>query len=589
MKKRSQIKEYFVYFIIVILAVLIIIYGFKILMSSEQKRRGSILAIFEQAIKADIESLSTKIGSVKKKKYILPPGVDNACFVDLSRKKEVLSSKLIKLYPLIKESIESGSKNNLFLLDRSKDVIRAMYIGDVCLEHYPYMRCDIVTNEQLILLLEGKGTCVIIKDKSKRCTDINLDEDNKTIERIDIDKYYVKLIIPTKTKIDFKGSEHKICIEPINLTSNKSISESYALRPLNTTFDKDALITLKYYDELIPSGVKESKIKINYFNYSVNRWGRLNTVDVDINKNRVTAQLRNLVPVAAFLPEAPVAIISSPNDEEVFYINDTVMFDASESFDLDNDPLTYNWSFGDSMTSNKIKVNHSYTNPGYYNIKLLVKDDKGNEDVDSLNIFIITRNAHNVDRYANNPLFMVSDDESFSNMAKLIPLTMWNNGTSIIKYPYLIYHKEQGSAQDFINKLSVYNYGEIRVLGDFPAELSGISNVESEDFADYLSYWDINSLDYSVVLDSTNINAAVISGLFASFLKSPLIFINNTNYNTFSNLILDKKVYIIDSIDSEAYNFIYANANSTIYYTSQKLRTDHTVNPYNNLTAKIII
>lgn len=55
-----------------------------------------------------------------------------------------------------------------------------------------------------------------------------------------------------------------------------------------------------------------------------------------------------------------------------------VTFDASSSFDPENQALTYTWNFGDgSPTENGAMINHTYTALGILNVSLTVTDDLG--------------------------------------------------------------------------------------------------------------------------------------------------------------------------------------------------------------------
>ena len=64
----------------------------------------------------------------------------------------------------------------------------------------------------------------------------------------------------------------------------------------------------------------------------------------------------------------------------VVNIGQEILFDASASYDPDNDTLTYTWSFGDGSTASGVKVRHSYSNIGTYIVSLTVRDGKGGED-----------------------------------------------------------------------------------------------------------------------------------------------------------------------------------------------------------------
>ncbi len=64
-----------------------------------------------------------------------------------------------------------------------------------------------------------------------------------------------------------------------------------------------------------------------------------------------------------------------------------VVFNASASSDLDNDPLTFSWNFGDGTTGTGKNVNHTYNAVGNYTAVLTVTDGKGGMDQTS---FIVT-------------------------------------------------------------------------------------------------------------------------------------------------------------------------------------------------------
>ena len=64
-----------------------------------------------------------------------------------------------------------------------------------------------------------------------------------------------------------------------------------------------------------------------------------------------------------------------------------VNFDATSSIDLDGDPLTFEWDFGDgSPHASGATTTHQYTSAGTYNATVVVRDNRGGEDSRSLRI-----------------------------------------------------------------------------------------------------------------------------------------------------------------------------------------------------------
>ena len=98
--------------------------------------------------------------------------------------------------------------------------------------------------------------------------------------------------------------------------------------------------------------------------------------------------LMTLIPIISLNPieasprqqnNPPVAVISSPENADVFEVNQVVHFDGSSSTDPDNDILTYNWDFGDGETAKGSQVNHIYTRPSVPIVTLVVDDGSLND------------------------------------------------------------------------------------------------------------------------------------------------------------------------------------------------------------------
>lgn len=105
-------------------------------------------------------------------------------------------------------------------------------------------------------------------------------------------------------------------------------------------------------------------------------------VDVlgDSNPIELTIVGANGNPVADFT--------ATPNPAETDQI---ISFNASTSTDPDEDPLTYDWDFGDGTTGSGQTIDHSYTAADTYNVVLTVSDGKGGSD--SENILVVVNPA----------------------------------------------------------------------------------------------------------------------------------------------------------------------------------------------------
>jgi len=84
----------------------------------------------------------------------------------------------------------------------------------------------------------------------------------------------------------------------------------------------------------------------------------------------------------------PIAQIEI-NPEEDLIINETISFDASESYDPDGVIVNYLWNFDDGNTSILLKPVHSYTQSGNYTVILSVTDDDGLTSVAAVTVSVI--------------------------------------------------------------------------------------------------------------------------------------------------------------------------------------------------------
>ena len=77
-------------------------------------------------------------------------------------------------------------------------------------------------------------------------------------------------------------------------------------------------------------------------------------------------------------------------------VTDKVEFDATESYDPDNDNLVYTWDFGDGTTAKGPKTSHIYRDIGTYKVVLTISDDSGTECNVSQDTLVATVNAEPV-------------------------------------------------------------------------------------------------------------------------------------------------------------------------------------------------
>ncbi len=69
--------------------------------------------------------------------------------------------------------------------------------------------------------------------------------------------------------------------------------------------------------------------------------------------------------------------IAKPGGPYTGYVNTTISFNGTESYDPDGEIHAYTWDLGDQTIKNGSQITHRYTSEGNYTITLTVTDDKG--------------------------------------------------------------------------------------------------------------------------------------------------------------------------------------------------------------------
>ena len=139
----------------------------------------------------------------------------------------------------------------------------------------------------------------------------------------------------------------------------------------SSSYDPDGTIVSYFWD--FGDGETSNEIAPTHIYYSEGSYYVTLTVtddnsisDSDTAKVTVSSGGGNHSPTACFAYNPP-----NPN------VGQTISFDASCSFDPDNDPLDYSWSFGDGYSGSGITISHSYSSSGIYQITLIVDDGQG--------------------------------------------------------------------------------------------------------------------------------------------------------------------------------------------------------------------
>lgn len=105
----------------------------------------------------------------------------------------------------------------------------------------------------------------------------------------------------------------------------------------------------------------------------------------------------NLTLIATNIPIGGLPLASFTPSPSIPFVNETVTFDASASYDSDGTIVNYTWDFGDDTTGNGIIVNHTYAKAGVYTVTLTVADDEGLSNTATATVIVVTEAGAKLD------------------------------------------------------------------------------------------------------------------------------------------------------------------------------------------------
>ena len=163
--KKAQIQsQIFVYLLVAVIIGFMLLFAFKAISGFGKKNIEHQIILFQENIKKDIEAQAIHIGSVVEESYTMPNFVTRVCFMDVSKREEILSAGSFEDFPLIVDSLET-TDNNMFLFDEDDNFYNSFNVGNVnllgdynCKPHV----CFDVQNKVLNVLMMGRGHATLL-------------------------------------------------------------------------------------------------------------------------------------------------------------------------------------------------------------------------------------------------------------------------------------------------------------------------------------------------------------------------------------------------------------------------------------------
>jgi|GEM_PF-6126770 len=162
-KKAFEVNQQLVMAIFsIILIFVFFIFVLKSCSSLSEKQRSVILSDLEADIRAIVDLLSPRLGSVQNHQFEVPAGTEQVCFVDLNHSREIIENTALALeYPIINQSLAAGNQKNIFLISNYQ-VTDSLYGGNICFPNYPFYSCIATRGNILDVWFQGQAGCTTL-------------------------------------------------------------------------------------------------------------------------------------------------------------------------------------------------------------------------------------------------------------------------------------------------------------------------------------------------------------------------------------------------------------------------------------------
>lgn len=133
-----------------------------------------------------------------------------------------------------------------------------------------------------------------------------------------------------------------------------------------------------------------SELNVSYANGTMIRFRERERIITYDNGTQIRLQDENTLQnmIVNRKPTIDVVVNGKRGSTFQFKMNESIMFNASETFDVDNDPLSFSWEFGDNTSGTGAIITHMYASEGTYQIRLRVSDMKLDETMTLIVIII---------------------------------------------------------------------------------------------------------------------------------------------------------------------------------------------------------
>jgi len=275
-------------------------------------------------------------------------------------------------------------------------------------------------------------------------------------------------------------------------------------------------------------------------------------------------------------PRPPVADFTySPLNPKV---NQTITFNASDSYDSDGFVVSYDWNFGDGYTGYGIVVNHTYTEPRYYTVTLTVTDNESLTDSKVKYIFVKPENITDLyvddDKqqcpYANYTIIQAAIDYTKATQQQrkggyIIHVYPGEYNENLVIDRYLTITSFDGAENTVIDSLGIYHVNSVKITEDAAGTVFSGFTIKNSSSPEYSGIRVDNTYNCSISENIINVTED-------RYEKNYGLYLSNSHHCTiFDNIISAKSredvcIYLEDSYSNSIRNNSVSSSNQTKSY-----------------------
>lgn len=156
MRRAQLYGQIFIYILTILIIAFILIYGYNAISSFKGRTEQIVSLKLSEDIKSSVEKITPDFGSTIKKEIDIG-SASEICFVE-TYDAPSLPIDTITRYPIIKDSVDSNSGKNVFLM--RKNIASSFYAGKISVN--PDLLCMLSTNGKVTLKLDGMGDHAVL-------------------------------------------------------------------------------------------------------------------------------------------------------------------------------------------------------------------------------------------------------------------------------------------------------------------------------------------------------------------------------------------------------------------------------------------